>query len=814
MADADLLARYNAKRDFAKTTEPAGTLAPGNGNSFIVQKHDATRLHWDFRLEVDGVLKSWAVTRGPSIDPDEKRLAVRTEDHPLSYATFEGTIPKGEYGGGTVMLWDRGTWAPIAGKSAKDIDKGHLHFVLDGERMRGEWMLIRLKPRGKERNENWLLRKVTDAEAGGTDMLVDEMLTSVSTGRTMVEIEEGKPAPKPARRKKTPVAKDKAAPAIKEPAPAPRARKAKRGGTPPAFTEPQLCTLVDAVPTGSQWFHEVKYDGYRALVAIGGGTAKVYTRSGLDWTDKFAGVAAAAAALPVATALVDGEIVAFKDGHPDFSTLKDAISAGGEMTLFAFDLLSLDGEDLTALPTVQRKERLRAIVGKDERLQFAEHVLGAGEELFATMCREGLEGVVSKLADAPYRSGRGKAWLKTKCTRRQEFVIVGWTTSDKSRGFRSLLLGVNGPDGLIYAGKVGTGFDAALMDEIGAKLKVLEQQTPTVAVPKNLGRAAVRGAHWVRPELVAEVAFAETTPDGVLRHSSFLGLRGDKPAREVVAEAPEPAPAAPQSAVKVSNRDRVIFPEGDVTKGELADYYAQIAPVMLPWAGARPVSLVRCPQGRAKHCFFQKHDAGSFGEWVHQVPVLEKDGSTENYLWVDSADGLVACVQMGTIEFHGWGSTVAALERPDRLVFDLDPDEGLGFDETKRAAEHLKEQLAELGLVSFPLLSGGKGVHVVVPLTPHAEWPAVRDFAERFARALAQAEPDRYVAVMTKAKRVGRIFIDYLRNGRGSTAIMPYAARARAGAPVAAPVSWTELRDLDTAARIEGGALDLRPGSG
>ena len=795
MPEADPLERYNAKRDFAKTAEPAGTLAPGHGNSFMVQKHDATRLHWDFRLEIDGVLKSWAVTRGPSLDPDEKRLAVRTEDHPLSYATFEGTIPAGEYGGGTVMLWDRGTWAPIAGKSARDLDKGHLHFTLDGERMKGEWLLIRLKPRAKEKRENWLLRKINDAYAGGTDTLVEGALTSVATGRTMADIAEGKaatakaPARKPARK----------------PAPAAKPRKGRsRANTPlPAFREPQLCTLVDSVPAGTGWLHEVKYDGYRALVAIGDGKAKVHTRSGLDWTDKFAAIADAAAALPVQSALIDGEIVAYKDGHPDFSTLKDAIANAGDMTLFAFDLLELNGEDLTALTTVERKDRLRGIVENGERIQFAEHVLGSGEELFETMCREGLEGVVSKRADAPYAGARNRTWLKAKCIQRQEFVIVGWTPSDKNRGFRSLLLGLREADGFRYAGKVGTGFDQDLMNDLKDRMTTLSVAKPSVdAASLKTHKAALRGAKWIRPELVAEIAFAEVTPDKVLRHSSFVGLRGDKTADQVVAEVPEPAPAAaPQVLIKVSSRDRVIFPESKVTKGELADYYAQLSPIMLPWAGRRPISLVRCPQGRGKACFFQKHDAGSFGDTVHHIDVREKDGSTQPYLYVDDADGLVACVQMGTIEFHGWGSRIDALEQPDRLVIDLDPDEGLDFADTRRAAEHVSAQLAELGLVSFPLLSGGKGVHVVVPLTPQAEWPAVKDFADRFARALAAAEPDRFVAVMTKAKRKGKIFIDYLRNQRGSTAIMPYSARARAGAPVAAPVSWTELRDIDTAAR-------------
>ncbi|WP_374295235.1 DNA ligase D [Sphingomonas sp.] len=783
----DPLALYNAKRDFTKTAEPAGTLAPGHGNGFIVQKHDATRLHWDFRLEVDGVLKSWAVTRGPSLDPDEKRLAVRTEDHPLSYATFEGTIPAGEYGGGTVMLWDRGTWAPIKGKSAADIDKGHLHFVLDGERMKGEWLLIRLKPRGREKRENWLLRKIADGFAGGTDMLTEDALTSIATGRTMAEIAENKPAGR------------KAAASPK----APGRGKAKKMAL-PDFRSPALCTLVDHVPPGNAWVHEMKYDGYRALIAVAGGTARVFTRNGLDWTDKFSGIAEAAAALPVTSALIDGEIVAFKHGRPDFSTLKDAIGSGGAMTLFAFDLIEQDGEDLTALPLVQRKARLQPLVtGSDDRLLYAEHIVGAGEQLFASLCGEGMEGVVSKRADSPYPNGRSNDWLKIKCLHRQEFVIIGWLPSDKRRGFRSLLLGVHRDGELRYAGKVGTGFTQDAMTGLRTELDA----RPADAAPVKAPRAMTRGARWVKPELVAEIAFTEMTPDGLLRHPSFLGLRGDKPAEDVVIEEPAPLPDTPRpdtpqpTTVTITHPDRVIFPDSKRTKGDLAAYCRAIAPIMLPWTANRPVSLVRCPQGRARACFFQKHDAGSFGEQVHHVDVTEKDGSVEPYLYLTDADGLAACVQMGSIEFHGWGSSVATLEQPDRMIFDLDPDEGLDFADTKKAAEHLKNQLAELGLTSFPLLSGGKGVHVVVPLTPQAKWPAVKDFADRFARALAQAEPDRFVAVATKAKRKGRIFIDWLRNQRGATAILPYSARARAGAPVAAPVSWTELRDIDTAAR-------------
>jgi bifunctional non-homologous end joining protein LigD len=789
----DPLARYNAKRDFTKTAEPAGTIAKAAGNSFMVQKHDATRLHWDLRLEMDGVLKSWAVTRGPSLHPDDKRLAVRTEDHPLSYATFEGTIPKGEYGGGTVMLWDRGSWEPIPGKSAKDLEKGHLHFILHGERMKGEWLLIRLKPRPKERTENWLLRKIDDEFAGGSGDLVDRCLTSVKTGRTMEEIAAGvevKAQPSPRRR----------------PGPSPTKKKSlgpglRRGDGRLAFTPPQLCTLVDAVPTGSAWLHEVKYDGYRLLLATSGGKAKAFTRTGLDWSDKFPNIVKAAAALHIDSALIDGEAVALdQSGKPSFSALQDALKRGDSgLSFFAFDLLSLDGEDLTRLPNLERKELLRTIVPRDGPILFAEHVIGEGEKLFQTMCREGYEGVVSKRADAPYLGRRTQSWLKIKCIQRQEFVIVGWTPSTaRGRGFRSLLLGLNEDGRLRYAGKVGTGFDAGLIQEISAKLEKLAVDTPPVEAP----RAAVRGARWVKPQLVAEVAFTEFTADNVVRHGSFLGLREDKTPKEVTPEKPAKAPAPPDLGIRISNPERVIYPDSGITKGQLAAYYAQVAGIMMPWLANRPISLVRCPQGRAKKCFFQKHDAGSFGEHVRHVPVKEKNGATEDYLYVDSAEGLLTCVQMGTIEFHGWGSRVGDYEKPDRVVFDLDPDEDLGFEEVKKAAIDLKRYLGDLGLVTFPMLSGGKGVHVVVPLTARAEWPEVKDFTHRFALALSEAEPERFLATMSKAKRKGRIFIDYLRNQRGATAILPYAARARPNAPVAAPVSWEELPDCESGGRF------------
>jgi bifunctional non-homologous end joining protein LigD len=810
---ADLLATYKAKRNFAATAEPAGTVADEAGHLFMVQKHDATRLHWDFRLELDGVLKSWAVTRGPSPNPDDKRLAVRTEDHPLAYATFEGTIPKGQYGGGTVMLWDRGSWTPVPGKDPrKTIEEGHLHFTLDGERMKGEWLMIRLKPRAGEKRENWLLRKIDDAAADASGALVDRYLTSVASGRTMAEIAAGKDGAREWHSDRDD--KSKSVEATPPPKPvrkaAPRSRAA---ATPPAFQPPQLATLVDHVPPGNGWLHEIKYDGYRALVAVGGGTAKAYTRNGLDWSERFAPIVAAAAALP-GSALIDGEVVALDaDGRPSFQALQASLKEGtGTYAYFAFDLLSQNGEDLTALGQAERKARLAALLQDvPPPLNYSEHVFGNGEALFDSLCKQGLEGIVSKRADAPYRGRRSQAWVKVKCLHRQELVIVGWTPSDKGRGFRSLLLGLHEDGALRYAGKVGTGFSMALIDDLMARMRPLERKTAPVTAP----RAAVRGAHWITPKLVAEIAFTEWTDDGVLRHPSFIALREDKPPAEVVREVPQPAPGAgadPKpagSGVHITNPDRVIYPESGITKGQLADYYEALAGPILTWLADRPVSLVRCPQGRAKQCFFQKHDAGSFGEAVHHVPIREKDGHDEPYLYIDDPKGILTCVQMGAIEFHGWGSKIADVEMPDRLVFDLDPDEGLGFEAVKTAAFQLRDVLGEIGLATWPMLSGGKGVHVVAPLDASRDWVAVKDFASRFAQAISQAHPDRFTANMKKVERKGRIFLDWLRNQRGATAVLPYTARARPNAPVAAPVGWDELAEIDQAGRFSIRDADL-----
>ena len=785
---------YNRKRDFSKTKEPKGRKLKGKGDSFVVQKHDASRLHWDFRLELDGVLKSWAVPKGPSVDPDDKRLAVRTEDHPLDYGTFEGIIPEGEYGGGTVMLWDHGRWIPEAGKDpSKTIEEGHLHFALEGERMKGEWVMFRLKGRPGDRQEAWMLKKVSDqyAKPEEGDALVEQCVTSVTTGRSMAEIAAGADVWKSNRAGKG----------------GGRTRR-KAGVAPPKFMAPQLATLVDAVPTGTDWIHEFKYDGYRLLIATGGGAATAWTRNGKDWSDKFRSIVKAASDLP-AGCLIDGEAVAIgEDGKPDFQLLQSTLKGGhADLAFYAFDLLVDQGKDIRKLSNLERKERLAALLKPvSAPIIYGDHVVGKGEALFDAICADGGEGIISKKANAPYRGERAKNWLKVKCIQRQEFVIIGWQASDKRKGFRSLHLAARDGRKLTYAGKVGTGFNTAMILDLSERMKPLAIDEPPVEVP----RAARRGSHWIEPKLVGEIAFTEFTSDGVLRHPSFIALREDKPAKDVVREKAQKLPGSAKNSasdsggsfgIAISNPDRVIYPGEKLTKGDLAEYYAAVEALMLVDMAERPISLIRCPQGRAKHCFFQKHDSGSMGENVKHVPVRERDGKVQDYLYVDDPRGILACVQMGTIEFHGWGSKADKLEYPDRLVFDLDPDVGLDFGKVKEAAVRLRALLADLGLVTFPLLTGGKGIHVIAPLDRSADWPKVKSFAERFSRAIADAEPEMFTANIRKNQRKGRIFLDWLRNQRGATAVMPYSARAREGAPVAAPIAWEEL------AKVRGGNI-------
>jgi bifunctional non-homologous end joining protein LigD len=791
---------YNKKRDFAKTKEPRGRRLKGKGDSFVVQKHDASRLHWDFRLELDGVLKSWAVPKGPSLDPGENRLAMRTEDHPLDYGGFEGTIPNGEYGGGTVMLWDQGRWIPDPRKDpSKTIDEGHLHFTLEGDRMKGEWVMFRLKPKPGERAEPWMLKKVTDdfADPGDGDALVDNCVTSLTTGRTMAEIAAGEDEWRSNRGGQ-------------------KGGRGKREASkaPPPFEEPQLATLVDEVPPGSEWVHEYKYDGYRLLLSVGDGVATAWTRKGLDWSDKFKALVKAAARLP-AGCLIDGEAVALDDdGKPSFqllqATLKDR--RGANLAYYAFDLLTDRGEDIRKLSNIERKERLAALLeGVSPPILYGDHVIGRGGALLKEVCKQGGEGIVSKKASAAYSGTRTRNWLKVKCIQRQEFVIIGWSESDKRLGFRALLLAAKDGGKLTYVGKVGTGFNAKLIQELMGRMEPLAIDKMPVEVP----RPDRKGAHWIEPKLVAEINFSEFTDDGILRHPSFVALREDKPAKDVVKEVPKHLSAkeakpkrsrskktalasAEDFGIEISSPERVIFPELKLTKKDLADYYAAVEPLIMVDAANRPMTLIRCPGGRTGECFFQKHDKGTFGPHVKHIPIEESNGAVEDYLYFDDIRGLLASVQMGTVEFHGWGSKVEKVECPDRLVFDLDPDVGLDFNKVKTAAVRLKALLEDLGLKSFPLLSGGKGIHVVVPLDQSTDWPMVKSFAERFSRAISEAEPQTFTANIRKVQRKGRIFLDWLRNQRGATAVMPYSARAREGAPVSAPIAWEELDRYDS----------------
>ncbi|MCM2505133.1 DNA ligase D [Aureimonas altamirensis] len=792
-----LLSSYRKKRDFQRTSEPTGGSASSNGLLFVVQKHDATRLHYDFRLEWDGVLKSWAVTRGPSLDPVDKRLAVETEDHPMDYGDFEGTIPKGEYGGGTVMLWDSGTWEPV-GDAAAGFADGHVKMQLHGQKMKGLWALVRMKPRPGEKRDNWLLIKEKDDEAS-TSRNIQRLDRSVKTGRTLHQIESGAAGRKPSARKR------------KEPAL-------------PAFRPVQLATLSKAPPKGDAWLHEVKYDGYRILIARGGNKVRLYTRNGKDWTDRFGALGPHIEALPAQSFLIDGEVVAFDGaGRTDFSALQEALTEGGALACFCFDLLEHDGEDLTGRPLTERKAALESLMAATHgsALHYSPHIVGHGQDVLAELCRKGLEGVVSKRADAPYAAGRSKAWLKSKCGRRQEFVIGGYSASDKpGRPFSSILVGVHEKQKFVYRGRVGSGFDGKALDALAGRFEALSRKdSPFETIPADIRR----GAHYVDPVLVAEIDFAELTRDGHIRHGVFKGLRDDKPAGRVVEERPmeevKPRSKGRKNAdgkpgeiagVRLTSPDRVVFEGQGITKRDLAEYYVAVADRMLVHAAGRPLSLVRCPQGGQKACFFQKHDTGGFPSQMGHVDIREKDGEEAVYLSLDGLGSVLAAVQMGTMEFHIWGAHNDEVDKPDRLVFDLDPDESLGFADVRQAALDLRDRLADGGLTSFPMLTGGKGIHLVLPLVRRQDWPTLKDFARGFAEAAVREEPDRFVATMSKARRKGRIFIDWLRNERGSTAIAPYSTRARKDAPVATPVGWDELGGLDSAAAFHLGDMARR----
>ncbi len=763
------LEAYNEKRRFQKTREPRGRVKKTKGGfSYVIQKHAASHLHYDFRLELDGVLLSWAVPKGPSLDPRDKRLAMQVEDHPVEYGGFEGTIPKGEYGGGTVMVWDRGTWEP-EGDPRKDYERGRLTFTLHGEKLKGTWHLIRTRGAGGdgEGRTAWLLFKGADDEARRHDgQVVDQMPASALTGRTIDEI--GADGEKTWHSDK----------------PSKRTRAVKRPDT-SVRVSPELATLVKEAPEGDGWLHEVKLDGYRILAHVARGKVTLFSRNGKDWTARMPDVASALARLDCKSAIVDGEVVVLReDGISDFQRLQNAMGEGDEdLTYFVFDLLELDGRDLRDEPLEERKAALERILpARGATVRLSDHVVGGGPKFFESACKLGLEGIISKRRDAPYREGRGRDWLKVKCLGRQEFVIVGWTDPKSSREhFGALLLGVRKGKSLVYAGKVGTGFTAASLASIAPKLRALATKAPAV---KNAPRG--RDVHWVAPSLVCEVDFTEMTSEGLLRHPSFRGLRQDKSATEIVMERPAKAPT--RKSPRVSNRGKVFFPESGITKGQLAEYFERVGPWMLPHVAGRPLMLLRCPNG-IERCFVQKHASVMLPSEVRPIDVGEEEAHTA----IDDVAGLVGLAQAGVVEVHTWGSHESDIEHPDLLVFDLDPDPAVKWSDVVWAAQLLRERLESLRLEPYVKTTGGKGLHVVCAIEPTMTWEAAKDFAHEVADAVVKEEPSRFVATMTKSRRKGKIFIDYLRNGRGATFIAPYSPRARPGAPVAMPLAWDEL---------------------
>jgi bifunctional non-homologous end joining protein LigD len=866
---------YRKKRKFGVTAEPRGRKTRRGGNRYVIQKHAARRLHYDLRLELDGVMKSWAVTRGPSLDPGEKRLAVHVEDHPIEYNSFEGTIPQGEYGGGTVLIWDRGRWIP-EGDPHKAYAKGHLDFVLEGKKLRGRWHLVRMRGRDRDRHENWLLIKGRDDEARsgrGGDILAEEPL-SVASGRSMDEIASGKgkkrvwhsnrsanrgakrstadarpqtqrefraelkaqsssrpktsgaqrvSAKSAGKRKSTAKA---AMPAAARRSPDPV--RSNRGGL-PDFVPPSLATLHSAPPDGAEWIHEIKFDGYRIEARLDHGTVRLLTRKQLDWTHRFQRIAKVVAALPADTALLDGELVVENEnGVSSFSLLQTDLKdrRDDRFVYWIFDLLHLDGRDFTSEPLMVRKAALRRLLKNQPRngpLRYTEDFEERGSAIFQHACELGLEGIVSKLRDAPYRTGRSENFVKTKCHNAQEFIVAGFTPSTAMpNAVGALTVAFHEGGKLRYAGRLGTGYTHQTARDLWRRLSALRIDRPSLVLPKDERRKDVI---WVRPEVVVEAEFRGVTHDGLLRQAAFKGLREDKPAAEVVRETPaeqvmpanqgqmrksadrkrvqreakQSRPSAPARAssgghvkvadVQLTHPDRVYWADVGVTKEDLAAYYVDVWKLMAPHLVDRPLAIVRCPDGIAGECFFQKHIASNIkgSPLRHVVESREHD-----VIAVEKLSDLVELAQFGALEIHVRGSRLGRLELCDRIVFDLDPDESVGWKEIVAAAQEIRDRLNAQKLKSFAKLSGGKGIHVVVPVTG-ADWDVTKRFTARIAAAMTADSPQRYLAKMTKSLRRGKIFIDYFRNSREATSVAVYSTRARAGAPISMPLSWEAL---------------------
>jgi bifunctional non-homologous end joining protein LigD len=814
------LSTYRRKRDFTQTAEPSGTLPVKASQQlrFVIQKHAARRLHYDLRLELDGVFKSWAVTRGPSLTPQDKRLAVEVEDHPLDYGDFEGTIPKGQYGGGTVQLWDRGYWQPLGDLSAQaQLRKGELKFALAGERLQGSWVLVRMKhDRTGGKRTNWLLIKHRDEftrDARATQKMLDED-ASVASGRAMSEIAAGKGrAPKPFMLETRKLARADATWNSKE---------SSAASEVPDFIEPELAKLVERPPEGDDWAHEAKLDGYRMQLRVAAHEATLKTRKGLDWTDKFQPLATAAAKLP--DCIIDSEVCALDpNGTPDFGALQAALSEGDvdDLVLFAFDLLYLEGSDLREQPLHQRKAQLQKLLashkfGAKSRIRYVDHFAARAADVLESACKMNLEGIISKRLDAPYRGGRVGDWTKAKCRAGHEVVIGGWTR--EAGQLRSLLVGVYDGKMLVPVGRVGTGFSRQKAHELMKKLKPLASADSPFTGPNAPRKGA--DVQWVKPQLVAEIEFAGWTGSGNVRQAAFKGLRADKPAREVVAERParaeetpvkKPAPRRAKSTsranvppdvvmtVPISKPDKALWPDANdgkpVTKLDLARYFESVGEWLMPHIAGRPCSIIRTPDGIGGEVFFQRHAGKGSSALLNEVKV---PGDHKPYLQVDRSEGLAALAQSAAAELHPWNNEPGQPEVPGRFVFDLDPSPEVGFDAVIAAARELKERLEALGLVAFCKTTGGKGLHVVTPLAPgkrsKVQWPEAKAFAQAVCAQMAEDSPNKYVLNMAKKQRTGRIFLDYLRNDRMATAVAPLSPRLREGAPVSMPINWSQVK--------------------